>query len=123
MRRWNGRGTGHPVGGGQANDSEEEAHRVHPIVKKIEKDRREARQAEEDQQDDEGQPLELNDIDVGYGGHPDGNYQRQDQYEEQEESYGQENGPDQHQAYPHNNGYADPRQQYQYDGQMNQMQQ
>jgi hypothetical protein len=47
MRQWNGRGTGHAVGGGQLNQSEDEDNNMHPMVKKIEKQRRDVRQAEE----------------------------------------------------------------------------
>lgn len=114
VRKWNGRGAGHAVGGGEIEDSDDQDKNVHPIVKKIEKERRDARQAQEMEQEDE--PVELNDIEVD-SGRPLG--QMYQNFQEQEDS-NDENAPNQNQHYPQNNNYGDPAQQYQYNGQMRQ---
>ena len=45
IAKWNGRGAGHAVGGGEIADSNDEDKDIHPNVKKIDKERRDARYA------------------------------------------------------------------------------
>ena len=57
-------------------------------MKNIEKARRDARLAQDEEHEDDDQNVELNDIQADFRNNPYGKYKRNQNYEDQEDSYG-----------------------------------